>query len=351
LALVHQGLAEDVQQTEDGQQQVTMTAHGAFQKPSSMMRRQTEGMEKQHHSGHGAPHMKAMFKALDLNGDGMVTGAEVKASMKKTNFKIPQEFVDNVDKNPDGGITYKMFSKAAHFAAEHRHAPQQKQEKKAQKHQTHHHHHAKHRANVHAHRHEASKQHELLEVNEDPAPDTRVTCGGHKAATCAACVTTNAQGETVFDHGSEWCNGDCVYHEGQCHKAGTVTVDANAAAPTSQGHATTAQPDILNQNITAEDEKIIKNAAEDAIKEEETEAAEKAEDKDKGMDMGKFWLVIIILFSVILGICCIVSLVTGFVFVFMGTPAPEKEGLVDEGEEGEGEEGEGEEAEEAVEAS
>jgi len=343
-----------------------LTAGGSFQRPSTIMRRHKDGEEHHHHHDHHAHHTKELFHALDLNGDGTVTGAEVKASMKKSDFHIPQTFVDSVENNAEGGITYDEFLKAAHFAAEHHalhHSVEEltsEHDEEAPKHKAHNHHHAEHSATVHAHHHKAPKEEELLEERreqneQNPATSAWVTCGGHKAPTCTACVTTNAQGQTVFDHGAEWCNGDCVYHNGQCHTQGTVTV-SGVTQGASMGYSTSPKPDILNPNITEKDEKIINDAATDAIREENLEAAEKqrAEEEEaesKKFSWGKFWLIVIISFSVILGICAIVSIVALFVFCFMGTPGPEGKGVDDEGEalaeaqgEGEGAEKAGEEA-------
>ena len=43
--------------------------------------------------------------------------------------------------------------------------------------------------------------------------DVSVSCGQHSAASCAECP----QG-----HGSGWCNGDCVWVDGECHPIGQI---------------------------------------------------------------------------------------------------------------------------------
>lgn len=164
-----------------------------------------------------------------------------------------------------------------------------------------------------------------------------VTCGGHKAPSCQACTTTDSNGQTVFDHGIEWCHGDCQYAQGACHPKGTITVQGTVQGTARAYHSTTSLPDLLNPNITAYDAATINNAADSAIREENLEAAEKQRKEEEALEAekfswSKFWLVVIISFSVILGICAVVSLIALCVFCLMGTPGPAPKDADDEGE-------------------
>jgi len=273
----------------------------------SMVRRHEEGGENRH--GHHKGSVQAMFSALDLNGDGKVTGAELKAKMKKGDFhaKTLNELMSKVQDSDEGYTTYAEFLEGVHTASD--------------------------TALGHALLH-TSKEHSspvsehsdnLLQLGERA---DWVTCGGHKAPSCAECPTTDSTGQTVFDHGVEWCHGDCVYADSKCHRVGTITVSNNA----SQGSAipyssTTEVPDILNPNITTDDNKVINEAASASIREENMEAVEKMRAEEEAREAkkftwGKFWLIVTVTFSVILGVCAIVSVVAFFVFYCMATPGP-----------------------------
>jgi hypothetical protein len=361
-------------------EQVTMTAGGNMVRPSSIMRRHEDGIEDhhQHHHSHQVLRAKAMFKTLDLNGDGKVTGAELKANMKKKDFhsKALEKLMSMVEDSNEDGTTQEEFLNAVHLVKE-----QNALHHKAEEligHNAHHHahvqeHHALHpkefleeSENSEETFHDQELQGRLLTAEKnarrmvlgkddpDGADPTAnwVTCGGHKAPSCEQCTSTDSSGKTVFDHGGEWCNGDCIYGSEsggslKCHLAGNANVIANAGP--SLGHATPL-PDILNPAITDKDTGVINDAATDAIAEENAEAAAKLQKEEEGEGGGKFWLIVIITFSVILGICAIVSVVALAVFCFMSSPEDDKlQGQEDDEGEAlmEGEE-EGEEGEEAA---
>jgi len=339
--------------------QVTVTAGGNIvgNRPSSMMRRHAVREEE-------------IFKAFDVNGDGVASAEEVKALFHQDQLPVPKDLADilrNMDGNHDGGITYVEFLDASKHAAAHK-LKREKLHDEAEEAQNRHHRHHRHRSTLEheanyleaGDRNEASMQKEealfearklgaelMIEEREksaiaEAAPgddDSWVTCGGHKAPTCQACVSTDSNGRTVFDHGSEWCHGDCVYHQKKCQKSGTVNNDG-AAKGVARGYATTPLPDLLNPNMTQKDERTVDIAAEAAIKEENMEAASKAkqeeeEIKNKKFSWSKFWLITCITVSVILGICACVSVCA--LVVYYGMPTPSAKG--DPEDDGSGEEG------------
>lgn len=269
---------------------------------------------------------RQMFDAIDVNKDGIVSASDIRASAAKVGSHLPQDtlsMLEDLDSNGDGGISFAEFAAAAKHVTKKRHA------------------------DVSQHRYEA------VETTPSPAPadSTYISCGGHQAVTCEACPTTDADGQTVFDHGAEWCNGDCAYEGNVCKPSGSVTVDG---VQTFGAEAKEGTPDILKKGITPEDKKIIDEAAQDAVKEEKEEKDAKEEEQEegvakaKGFDWGKFWMIIIVSFSCILGTCAIVSIVALITFCFMPKPEPPmtKEELLAEETEGEaGEEGEAAEVE------
>jgi len=284
---------------------VMLTSGGTVQKPS-LMRRHTED-ELQHHHKSGSA--QAMFIALDLNGDGLVSGHEIKVSMKQAKFAIPQtlhNIMGDVDDTADGGISFAQFHGAAKIAEEK---------------------HALHLQETHRHHPDVVEQKAKIATQTPVTTESAwVTCGGSKAPTCDACPKTDADGQTVFDHGSEWCNADCSFSGGKCLPKGSVTgsgTSQGSSKADSEGHSSTAVSDLLVKEITPMDAEVINNAAGDAIKEEIVEASEKEQkqqeaEEAKKFSWGKFWLVVIITFSVILGICAIVSIVSLVVFCLMG---------------------------------
>jgi hypothetical protein len=309
-------LADEHQAT--GSEQVMLNAGGSLQTAPSIVRRHHEDGEEHHHHGHHKGSVKAMFKALDLNGDGMVTGAELKARMKKGDFhsKTLNELMSKVQDSDEGYTTYSEFLKAVHLATD--------------------------TALGHALLHTSKKHHSAVHEHSDQLLEQGdradwVTCGGHKAPSCAVCPMTDSTGQTVFDHGIEWCHGDCVYAGSQCHPLGTITVSGTAQGSAVPYSSTTEIPDILNPNITANDASVINKAAEASIREENMEAAEKMRAEEeareaKKFSWGKFWLIVTITFSVILGVCALVSIVAFCVFYFMATPGPAGKDEDDEGE-------------------
>lgn len=397
-ASLAEGWGAPPRRAESGAAEVLLTASGAFQRP----RERTGPMMRRHPSEEAASEdgvkdlinddsvkqgdSKAMFRAMDLDSNGLITLAEIQKNMRDTHSPIPKDLeslVGDIDANGDGSIDYSEFvasargrgvesDKETSEGAEK--ASLDKKDSQVHRHHARRHHrhgekpsHSKLAAAPDSRQHMREgraqvKQEELLEdasatgrhaeepTDDDtaeggtPAP-TGVTCGGHRAANCAACPTTNSAGHTVFDHGSEWCHGDCQYHEGACKAGGEV-----AAEPAVANDAGSAEPvpDLMNPAMTPADKEVANEAAADAIKEQtiEKKEKEKAKNEEKdGFDMGKFWLVVIIIFSVILGICAIVSLIALAVFCLMANPDEKDVPLVggDEAEdEGEGDEDDGE---------
>jgi len=351
-------------------EQVMLTAGGSFHRQSSsMVRRQhghqdSEGGEGHHHHVHHGK-VEAMFAEIDTDGDGELSNHEMKVFMSEVqgHSKVPKDLHDvikNLDDSRGGGMTFTAFKDAAHIftsaattmrkvkkeAARRLH--HMKDESDEDKHSTHHNHHL---GNVQKHQHENIDD-ELLQkkAQEDPAgpadgegagdasesketsasdpADPKaawVSCGGHKAPNCAACGKTDAGGANVFDHGGEWCNGDCAY-DGACKVKGTITVNGTVAGE-ALGYSTSPAPDLLNPEMTPEDTAAVNSAAEDAIKEENIESADKTKKEEEAAEdakfsMGKFWLLVIVIFSVILGVCAIISVVALIVFCLMANPGP-----------------------------
>jgi hypothetical protein len=303
-----------------------------------MVRRQ-EG--SQHSHTHEPQNIEAMFKRLDADGDGFITNSEIRELVDKRQYhsEALTKLVSEATKT--SGTSLAEFTVAVHKANELGAL-----------------HHTRHDASVHQH----SKGH------AKNVPSTWITsCGGHKAETCEKCPTTNSEGNTVASQGGDWdhsmCNGDCEYNpgDGKCHKKGTMTITGTVAGTATQW-STSPVPDLLNPNMTQKDDEVVDEAAGAAIKEENIEAAEKQrqeeeDSENKKFSWSKFWLIVIITFSVILGICAIVSVVALVVFCFMGNQGPagkddeEGEAFADDaGEEADGDDA-GEATAEAVEAS
>jgi len=323
---------------------------------------------------------KRMFKEMDMDKDGVVSMAEVEEKVHRSGVRQPQNFHDmllKLDLDNSGVLDFKEFKKAL-FNFYH--------VRTTRSHQGGHSRHHRKRSNAHpvlAQLHsagpseesvprKASKAEHLdrhkqgMQYQENKEKDyaefidtsgkvhvttktkthtggNKVSCGGHVAISCAACTTTAFDGSTTTDHGAEWCNGDCVYSSGACHDSGTVVADTNVV---SQGYATTEMPDLLNPNLTSADNRTINAAAEAAIREENMEAAENERKQEEDMQgkkfsMKKFWLIMVITMSVILGLCAICSLVAVAYLCMKGDGKKEP---AEEGKE------EGEEAEEAEEA-
>merc|ERR1719217_907263 len=186
------------------------------------MRRHKDDEAHHHHHSHDVLNAKAMFKAMDLNGDGMVTGDEVKGSVANTDFHVPRIVRRTLSHLEDrNGFSYAQFHEAVQRASKKHALASQVLPRHASVHE----HRASHDSLVQA-------DHETVQpaANQVAATTTKATstawvsCGGHRAPSCAVCVTTDATGQTVFDHGFEWCHGDCVYSAGKCHPQGTITV-------------------------------------------------------------------------------------------------------------------------------
>lgn len=350
--------------------EVLLTASGSVKSPSSLMRRhQEEGSEEHHHDHQHLQNVKASFALMDLDGDGVVTGAELKAAVKQRHLHHPKALDAMLDRISDKSLhttSFEEFRHAVHKVAQYQklhHSPKELKESKSHNHVKHqaNHHHKEHTHHHHKHHGQSAahgKVHELLEAHEETdngkvVTSSEISCGGNDAATCAACTEHTKADGTIEDKGSEFCNGDCMWEATQPQFSPKCIPSAlSAGAGTGVAHGETVA-DILNSTITAKDEAIIDRAAEQAIKEENLEAGEKQAKEEKAAEdgkfsWGKFWLIVIITFSVILGICAISSIVVLGVFMFTGAPGKD---VGDEAEgftEGEGE-GEGEEA--SVEAS
>lgn len=248
------------------------------------------------------------FAMLDLNGDGLITTAELKKDMKQKHLHL--QTLTSLLEHAAGhaGTSFEEFNEIVHRLAS------QGVLRHIAKHST-------------LHRHGNAS--------------VSVSCGGHTAVSCEACPTTDSTGATVADHRAEWCHGDCVYNpaDSKCHKEGTVTVSGSHTL--DQAHTTSPVPDLLNPNHTERDDQVIEAATEAAIREEKLEAKEKEEQKEeaKKFNWTTFWLIVAITSGVILCVCCISTGVAAF--VIYGTnagkkleeePADEEGGEEDDGE-------------------
>lgn len=310
--------------------QVGLTAGGMVNQ-RSLMRKE----DAVYHHGRHAHGVKAMFNALDLDHDGLITSAEVKeiAQSKHYHSEALAQLLGGLPEGEESkGTSFVEFSDAVHEAARLgalHHRVQELLEEKSQTVLT-------------------QEEQRIVEIHQHHRSGN-VSCGGHKAESCKKCPITAADGTETLDHGVEWCNGDCVYHSGECYKIGDEPAGASTHQAGNGSHATTPLPAALNPEKTAAEQEAIDDAAKAAIDEENKEAEEKKEEekeeeKKKGMTLSKFWLVVIIVVSVILFICCISTLVAVFVFGFNVRPA-DKEDMEDALADGEAEEEEGEEVE------
>jgi len=126
-------------------------------------------------------------------------------------------------------------------------------------------------------------------------------CGGHTATRCRLCTVICPagldwcnEGAEIPDQGPSWCHRDCKYYDGECHTltAHNVHVERTAYEDHQQHgivESTTLIPDLLNPEITAEDETLMHEAAKRGIQEADyeaklrlaNEAKEEEEKKDK----------------------------------------------------------------------
>jgi len=149
---------------------------------------------------------------------------------------------------------------------------------------------------------------------------SRISCGGHTASICRLCTVIDPKtGVEVEDRGADWCHGDCIYYDGECH---TLTgANAHVKRQKSEEGATTSMPvpDLLNPNITDFDRKIMDEAAERSVQEADYEARQKlAEEKKKEEQrknkMGTFLQVMIWTASGVLSCCAIASCIALYKF-------------------------------------
>lgn len=249
-----------------------------------------------------------MFSMLDLDGDGLITTPELKKTMEKKHVHL--ETVTSLLERAEGsaGTNFEQFNEIVHRVA------------------------AK-GVLRHISKHHTAHQH--------GDPSWNISCGGHKAASCEACPTTDSTGQTVANHYAEWCHGDCEYNpaDSTCNKKGAVTVSGTHTVNAS--HTTSPVPDLLNPNHTAEDTKVVEAATEAAIREERLENKQKEEEKEesKKFNWNTFWLIVCITFGSIVAICCIASIVAAVVIYGMPNAGKqlEEEGDADADAAGEGE--------------
>jgi len=282
--------------------------------------------------------LRAIFNSFDGDNDGIATFLEIEHSFNTAKQAIPEDLHDilgKMDTNKDKALSFAEVSEAAdhagknllgrlHTALDGEGREATAAEKDLINHASKKHSKTSHQQTV------GVKQHEQVQeaAPGDGSDDSWVTCGGHRAPSCDACPSTDSSGRTVFDHGSEWCHGDCIYHDQKCRKSGTVDV-AGIEAGKVLGYATTPVPNLLNPKITKEDERTIDNAAEAAIREENMEGAQQQVAQEEALNnkkfsWNKFWLTACITVSVILGVCACVSACALCVYVFAPSRGPAK---------------------------
>lgn len=354
---------------------VTLTADGDIEQAVPLMRKHaihkedgaySEEEERgsndpgDYHENHHTAETQAMFGSMDLNQDGLMTADEVKASALQVGSSAPKDMLKmlrDLDTDGDGAISYAEFLAAAKDARQNR---------------------------VHAHRYPVAHpmhvpQHAAVtsvasvlertnqvqrtsDLTKRKRRAHRVSCGGHTAVNCEACPTTDAEGETVSSHGTYWCNGDCVYDiaDRQCHTIGTFTTHNTTTVETDEDGITavkyvrpprldsaSTKPDLLNPEITPVDREITRMAAEEAVQEGKLERELAEEEEREGVrgeqfSWRRFWFIVIIVASTVLGLCALFSIVAVVVFLFMSKPhglrSPKEALLADEADSIEGEE-------------
>jgi len=158
-------------------------------------------------------------------------------------------------------------------------------------------------------------------VKTTPAPT--VSCGGHSAKKCAECSTVNpVTGEESLDRGPDWCHGDCIYFDGECHRLTANNLHMTRDRGYANVSTTLHVPDMMNPNITDEDRKIMDIAADASVTEAEREAKQRLsnlmhEEKQK---KGKLLVTIIVSCSSVLFCCAIGSLIALYKYIHVGQP-------------------------------
>jgi len=291
----------------------------------------------------------AMFQSIDLNNDGKITKEEIASFNKqavatlegKKHFHIPNVdiFIAGVDKDGDGHISVEEFDDAIATHGHHK-------AKTARAHRRHTQH--SHLAIDDLDSQAGAEDVVLAQASEKLLRNTdKISCGGHEAVNCSMCPADSANGGgcTSSEAGTSpeaCCNGVCGWCRSNSSCVPTATATDNACLAGDLVANAAVQPGInmTASQWTANDDSVAEMAAEAAINEEneESQAMEREQNKAKEKkSMAKFWLYTIIIFSIILGACAIVSAVAFIVFCVMGVPGPAPQKFEDENDEGEGE--------------
>jgi len=294
----------------------------------------------------------AMFQSIDSNNDGKITKEEIASFNKqavatlegKKRLHIPNVdiFIAGVDKDGDGHISVEEFDDAIAAHGHHK-------AKTARAHRRHTQH--SHLAVDDLDSQAGAEDVVLAQASEKLLRNTnRISCGGHDAVSCSMCTVDVTNGGGCTEASPQGCcNGVC----GWCQSSTSCVNASNAADAACQAGNSVVNAAVqpgLNMTAsqwTANDESVAETAAEAAINEEneESQAMERSQNKAKDKKfMAKFWLYTIIIFSIILGACAIVSAVAFIVFCVMGVPGPAPQKLEDENDEGEGSDQGGEES-------
>mmetsp|Transcript_22247 Transcript_22247/g.39171 ORF Transcript_22247/g.39171 Transcript_22247/m.39171 type:complete len:301 (-) Transcript_22247:55-957(-) len=186
---------------------------------------------------------------------------------------------------------------------------------------------------------------------ETAASRSYISCGGHRAKLCSLCTVQDEDGGPTFDHGEDWCNGDCYWGKDEkCHLNKQQTFDGIVSMPAAQivSENTTSPIPEMNRNFSQEEKKDIDLAADRAIEESKFEAdmayGKAKEEEEENTPSKKFWFVVIITASVCL-VCCAcpaVILLVGYI-AFPSSFTAKKPGEESEGDSSAVEDGDEEE--------
>lgn len=160
---------------------------------------------------------------------------------------------------------------------------------------------------------------------ENVSKNFYISCGGHRAKLCSLCTVQDAEGIPTFDHGSDWCNGDCYWgDDAKCHLKTKAHIDGIVSLPAAQNesqHTTSPVPE-MDSNFSQHEKEDIHLAADRALEESTFEAkmayAKAKEEKEENSPSKKFWFVVIITASVCLVCCACPALI--LLVVFMAFP-------------------------------
>lgn len=150
-----------------------------------------------------------------------------------------------------------------------------------------------------------------------------ISCGGHRANVCSLCTVQDEAGVPTFDHGEDWCHGDCYWGEDdQCHLKTQQHWDGIIPLPppsNTSANSTSPIPEMFSTNYTQDEKEEIHMAADRAIQEANFEAkmnyAEVKKEEEENTKSKKFWFIVIITASATLVCCAIpaVVLLAGYV--------------------------------------